>query len=432
MKKVGIMEHASKLSRLLDAVEETMQMPGRMVMAYRGDINKAALTRAIRELGMRHPVLRARIRSNYEGHLLEVPNDGHIKFRIVRGDRETMRKEYADDWDPFDCAVFQLKHICAPGEGFLVAYVSHTIADGAALIAYLHELWFLYGEFVSGRDVGELVGRSLPRAPSELLRQRWTDVDAASTPETRHLTIVESDMRTVVPDSPELNDLVDASHERIHISEAYTARLISAARAHEISAHLVVSGAIILAALAEDRPPTKAAEITFQEVVNLRNHVLPPVNATDTTNFVGAFIASIMVPAGANAITVGEEMRRMRDAAIVNREIYLYGLSSKYKPAIQMVERHGFHIMNSGGLIPRFAPSDSESSDGGRTDDLRIEDLFFDAGERLKMSRSGCSSMHAILTYNGRMSIYGFYPLGSAEQWQANILAQLNRFVSEH
>lgn len=368
------------LQRYLDTEEISMTGSAPWLVAeYQGQIDEDALARSFEMLCARHPVLRALIRHDACGYLLYVPSYHHPEFMVLDGDENTLQHEVNEQsWDPAH-ALARLILISNKTRGFVALRADHAIVDGHSMGAMFAELWDLYTGIIDGTEISVDPGGSLPSSGFALLEQRLGEIQTQPSPGRAETAATL--------------EVCEALQRRIQLSEEDTSRLVAAARVLGTSVHALVCGAILVA-LRVQGSSTEPTPMACWSMVDLRNRVHPPVEATETTSFGFRHKAELTVPLNGNPVTIGREIKEQLETAIARRELPPPDLSLLYSANLNTsLERHLATIMVSNvGVIPRLA----------QPSNVVITDLLIPTrGKTTATSFSG----YAVYTYEGRLNI---------------------------
>lgn len=339
--------------RYLDRFEVAMfRVSPSLIVEYRGQINQSAMAQAFELLYICHPVLRARVRTDEDGHMLYVSTRHHPEVLTCDGDESALLREVERPWNPALCLV-QLIVAIGDNRGYVALRVDHSIVDGSSLVAVYSDLWRLYTDIVNGVSVCIQPNDRLPVPPGELLIQRWGPCQ----------DVTQCGVLANESNRPTSGEVVT---RWAYLSEDHTARLIAAARTHGTSVHALICGSILVALRAE-LASEEPIPMECTSIVDLRNRVEPPVGATETTNFLGFHTAEVPVPADGNAINVGREVKRQLDEAVSRRELTLNrravnpGLSitkASLKEADQLQKRRLSVSVSNARVFPQLSTPD--------------------------------------------------------------------------
>lgn len=390
------------LQRYLDDVESSLRnsSPSRVV-EYQGKVDEEALSRAFHLLCVHHPVLGGRIRVDGQGYLLYVPPGHFPELKVCNGDKGLMLREIRRPWDPAH-AVAALTLIRDDGGGFVVMRVNHAVFDGTSWGAMFGELWRLYTDVVKGINI-PVEPEPLPKSSYELLKQRWSEALSKRSPS--------------ISGPP--NGVCSVLDRVISLSEEDTRRLIVAARNERLSVHTLVSGSLLasLRARAALREPVR---MVCWSPVNLRNRVTPRVGATETTHFLGIHKAQMAVPADADAVVVGREIKTQLDSAIARRELSVDPLEMFSNVETSLEQHYAKAVVTNVGVLPALSHPPG----------LVITDM-----RSWSQTTSTPFPGYSISTYEGKLRIICLYPSsrfddGEVDQLVKDTAGQLRRIVT--
>lgn len=179
-------------------------------------------------------------------------------------------------------------------------------------------------------------------------------------------------------------------HRRIHLSAEDTTGLINAVRAGATSVHGIVAAAILAAQFGHGRSAGTPVSMKCWSLVDLRGRVDPPVGATNTTNFFGAYPAVVTISDNADLLDMGRSIRNQVTEVVGSRTLPLIDLSP-LKTALE--ERLATTFVSNVGVI---APLASPAS---------LTHVDF----RLNGSRAAVIPGHRVYSFNGRLTIHSSY-----------------------
>lgn len=385
-------EPALAIQRYLDNLEVRMlgQYPIQAV-AYCGSLNESALDQAFHLLCKRHAVLRGRIRQDAHGYLLEASASRYPRPMIAYGDDSTLQNEISKPLDSTN-AVAYLIVIRGESQGYVSLRVDHAVVDGTAYFTLWNELWRLYTDIFEGEDVSVRLGSSLPHTNVELYA-RWADIQ----PATSGLPTDERDVK----------DLCEIVFRRLRLSRAATTQLVEAAREHGTTVGALMSGTFAIALRRHGcESPNQNGAMRLLSTVDLRRHISPAVTATQATNFMGLHVATLTVPISGDPLTIARDYGAQLAAGIANRQLHLYGFSTKRASSAESLRMNEIDLwVNNGGRVQGFPHPDS----------MEITDFFrvWSSSNRELRRPSDQPPRHSVVTYDGRMTIDCSYPAAS-------------------
>jgi phenolphthiocerol/phthiocerol/phthiodiolone dimycocerosyl transferase len=329
------------LKRRLDDIETLLRnIPGTIVVEYRGDLDRDALVTAFHRLAGRYPVLTGRVRSTGAVHCLEVDPDRSPQAVVLPGDERTLRQEIYGAWD---ASMGVARLICVRGDdrGFVALRVDHSVFDAAMMTAVLRQLWVVYTSLLGGREAELAHRHELPASPAGLLNERWATV------------------RSLVAPSLDLPEMSDIHSCRIRLGEAATSVLADTARQHGSSLHGLLCGVVLHAQRAQS-PVVAPAPMSCVSMVDLRNRIEPPVGVLEVANLVAHHKAELVVEAAADPVALGKQLRVQLEEAIAGRQLWLptdHGRWSHYVDSV--LGRHlATAVINNLGPTPRLPEPD--------------------------------------------------------------------------
>lgn len=385
------------LQRYLDDIEVQLRTVSTHTVEYEGTVDEAALVGAYEQLCVRYPVLRARIRADDRGWLLQVAPDDRPALMVLDGDESSLTHVASQPWEPGH-AVAQLVVVRGKSRGFVALRADHAVVDGRSRTSMFGELWRFYTDLVNGCDVSVEPGAGLPSSPATVIKQGHGAAHRGRPGYSK-----DSDARRCVH-----------IPRRIHLTHEETARLISVARSQQTSVHALVCGAILVNLRSHGTTPEPARMVCLS-IVDLRSQLNQAVRAIETTNPLGVHMAEVVVPAGGDPVAVGHEVKTQLDTDLrrgnvpmlipsVTKSLYssrVVGYLEQYLAKISVTNI---------GVIPRF---DQPAG-------LTIKDW-----RRVTTGGKGPNfTMYGVWTYDGRLSILCGYPSDSLTSDDADRLTE--------
>lgn len=363
------------LERDLDRLEAAQaDISGSRIIEYSGSIDLDLLDRSLQILCDLYPMLRARILSRGSQLYLSA-SDEHRPQLTEAGSLDEIVNS------PFENAdgVGRLSFARAERTGYVGLRLSHAVADGRHFLAVFSDLWRIYTMIVNGEAIAAGAGRSLPRCPSELLRDRW--------PET--LPAFGSNISSEVR-------VLDLFHKRVRLTVCETADLVATASMQSISVHGLVYGAILTALHSSCMSVHDSLGVLCLSMVDLRSRVTPLVAPTEVTNFAVPHSVPVAVNARDTPVSIGRKISNRIMSDIRNNTIF----SGKDD---DRVRRLVLSVSNT-GVVPTFCrPDNLEFHDFRVLLPARVQVNDPDAGR----PSLGCS----VNTFNDRLSLELFTSL---------------------
>lgn len=282
------------LHRYLDSIEiKWLNEQAAQTVEYRGALDERALAEAYRLLCDRYPILRARVRRDSRGHLLEVADEHRPTLQIRSGDPKQVRHELGQMHDPAD-GVSRLTLIVGDSGGAVALHTYLFAVDGRSWLPMFYDLWELYTGIAAGRPAAAAATHaSLPAPPSRVLDRIGVAADYHGTPS---------------PMSPAIQ-----AERRLTADE--TSRLRAAAHDTGTSVHALICGAALLAHREADAAPGRAA-MACLSAVDLRDRLGAHVGTTDTTRFIGWHQCQMTVAPDDDPATVGRDVKLDLERAV--------------------------------------------------------------------------------------------------------------------
>ncbi|MEV6071588.1 hypothetical protein AB0L82_34025 [Nocardia sp. NPDC052001] len=242
-----------------------------------GELDLAALRRALDVASERYPVLRARLDGDGNGHAL------------IEGDAPTMAvHEAREGEDVLDGLVIaQADAVISvyvqryPNERHVVSVVAHHgIADAHHALALLGQLWSDYTDLVDGTPLPPHPTQHYPEPVEQFLTVRGIspgENDATNS------SRVGSPAGGSAPDAPAPPATIPM--RRVQLTRAQTAALMARGRRHGLTVNEQISAAFVEAAARANG--VSVSQIGYVYMVDLRHRVPPHAGYTDITNALG-------------------------------------------------------------------------------------------------------------------------------------------------
>ncbi|AFT99642.1 phthiocerol/phthiodiolone dimycocerosyl transferase family protein [Nocardia brasiliensis] len=388
--------------------------PNRLTVTYvaicAGAVDVDPLRRAFAHTCRRYPMLRGRLHSDDDGgcyvHIPDGDRDDTV-FETVHSSISEWLARGLDTVDPtVRLATLEIVHA---GVTTAVALrVSHAIGDAHLGFELLTELWRTATALAA---TGALADPTpvVPRRLEDLLHERGIPVPDVALPAPHGL------YRCTPTETLGRPGLRLATEERITLSDTDTGALLRLARAQGTTVHALLSAAVIRAEralIAETSGATTEDELPMiiGHAVDLRPHLTPPAQITDTGNGLGYAPTVTLCGPDADLLTLGKEAK----AQIV------YGIDSGTALATMFAAaRNGestpdtaVNILTNWGVVPTL-----ESPEGVEVVDFR----GFVTGDSVP------ELSYFVYTFRGRLSIEFTY---AENHHHRTRIAELRRFVA--
>lgn len=374
------------LERYLTSIEAQFKgITAIPTVSYEGRIDEGILARALERLCRRHPVLSARIETDQHGQLLRAQPSLGTKLVVLDGDEGTLGELANTPLNP-STAVAQVVLVRNSVGGLLGFRLDHSIVDASSAMSMFRELMEIYQSILNGVDPPPNPHLGIPVSPVDLLKERWLSDD--STTEVEKPSFRAEPVVTC-----------RAINRSISLGVRETEQLVDAARKHETTVHALVCGVILSSLRDQFCEFSKRAEpMVCWSVVDLRRHVKPPVEATETTVFLGYHKADLSIPINADIGAVACDIRSQLDIALAGRKVSLnpadvltYDMHRSRTPYCTSI------FVTNGGIIP------SVPSPPG----LQIREFVLPHPNEMVARRP---IPYRVLTYNSELKIMYSFP----------------------
>lgn len=373
------------LARYLDSIEaaKMLREPACSV-EYSGEVDTEVLNEAFTILCNRYLVLRAVITRDDQGYLLHVPYGHYPDFVSVNGDEATLISTLRYP-NRIDHGLFRLILVDNGNCGHVAIQGNHAAIDARYMVVVFRDLWEIYADLLNRSQVSTTKVVELPLSPCYLMQERWKG--SHCTPGKGHHAVPK----------PRLSSFPE--QRRLHLSKSDTRRVISAARQLETSVHALVCGTVI-AALRTCTTTPEPLVMGCESVVDLRGRIKPPVGSTDTANLSFSQKVEVVVPAAANSVDIGREIKNQLDASLFVRSRETPCSSSRITKTLpESKHLHQISITNP-GIIPTFPASPG----------IRITDLQWRTEVDNQLPSEIPNAIYIAHTYGDRLSISGIFP----------------------
>ncbi|MET7441116.1 condensation domain-containing protein [Streptomyces sp. NPDC005496] len=291
--------------------------------AVRGQLDTAALSRALDTLTAEQPTLRTRIVQDGPGYALRLlGEDERPRLAIRTGDTAEAYTEELNTPLPVGGPLLRAVLVQEPAEDrhLLVLTVDHTITDGHSAIAFHNTLWDRYRALVEGKEPASTPvqpteeGAEDPAwpAPVSTLLPPCDEAETTGYLERRLAETGRMPVELVAYDTPRQPADADLSGHGIEIRRLLldadqTARLRRLARYTGVSVHGLVSAAVLTAArkrLGGDGPRV----LGCLSPVDLRSRLTPPLEPEVMVPAVTMHLQALAVDADAEPLSLAREI----------------------------------------------------------------------------------------------------------------------------
>ncbi|GAA5107679.1 phthiocerol/phthiodiolone dimycocerosyl transferase family protein [Haloechinothrix salitolerans] len=361
--------------RYLDEIESQIDEPRTFALEYVGDVDDSALLKAFRSLCCNNPVLCGRIETSSCGKLLYTSPSHDVTIKSIDGDKGTLWQFAHSDWDSAR-AVAELAHIRKPGSGYIALRITHAIVDGAAFISYLVELLEHYTNIMDGLDTRVEPNPVLPKRPSDLIRERWESTQSFQS------------------FSGPVASVSGVIFKSLKFSTSATSNVARWARLNKLSVNSFVGSAVALGLHRLKHSGCESLPVNVLYPVNLRRHVSPVVDPTESTNFVGLSIASFEISRASTVHSIARDFHAQIRSNTMNRNIAVPSREGMLSPqGLAPRVPLGLNFGLSGqGILPELQ----------HPDELRYVDLLRPPPVRIRSNNDG---EYVVYTFRGSLTI---------------------------
>ncbi|WP_320065570.1 phthiocerol/phthiodiolone dimycocerosyl transferase family protein [Micromonospora sp. RTGN7] len=355
-----------------------------------GRLNPDALTTAYEAVRDAYPQLAAR---------LEADDDGPVFAES--GARQQVRFCDGDVEQPLTgVELNQLRSLSALNvvydgdEASVCLALHHSIADAQHAIEVLVALWSCYTDVVNGVPL-DLPSHPYPRSLEDLLAERGIHAHAPGAARTP----MPLPSQAMSPPARVVRHVVQH-----RLTAAQTTALVERAHREHVTINGLLSGTILLAE-AEIRG-LPLSDLVYRYAVNLRQHLSPPVGATEGTNVLGGVGFRVTDGIEPDAVSIGRAIGEQLRAGLTDGSIQRSLLDIFHKPApgARPWDPHltpAVVSMMNWGVVPPIRPPDG----------LRLTNLRSASYTREAVALGG----YVVSTFDGRLGIDLAWPEGDPE-----------------
>jgi acetyltransferase len=357
------------------------------VVRAAGRLDTDALSAAFAALCGAHPQLTARLGTSEHGPVY-TESDVRPELQVSDGDLDRPLTGVKLDQQRSLCAL----NVVRDGDEASVCLLTHHgIADAHHSVDLLATLWSCYTDVVRGVPV-DLPRRPFPRSLEDLLAERSihgpaTDPARASRPVT-------------LPDQ-------DAPPRHVvqhRLTAAETTALAELCHREHVTINGVLAGTLLL--VEAELRDVALTDLIHRYTVNLRNHLTPPVGATEGTNVLGGAGFKATGETEADPVAIGRAISEQRRAGLADGSIQrsildlLAGPAPGAKPWDPSTAPAVVSMINWGVLPTLRTP-----------DGLRLTNFHSTSSMREVLSLGG----YVVNTFDGRIGIDLAWPDGDPQ-----------------
>ncbi|MGF1426431.1 phthiocerol/phthiodiolone dimycocerosyl transferase family protein [Kitasatospora sp. LaBMicrA B282] len=318
-----VIEPVTALERPLAASESAFALFGTPIhfgQRLHGRLDFDALTAAVEDQLVLHPVLSARIVAVAQGHVLRLDPS-------VPGPRLGAGDDIHHVGAPFALETPLLRvAVAEEGEEHhrLALSVHHAVSDGVSALTLLHTLWRSYTARVTGRPLllpPPTTG--LPGSVEDQFRARFSteELDA-------FLADRAAGMRGLAPACIPALAVPDSAgpgagvhQRRVRLSAEGFARLTGLAKAARISLHALACGIALRAVHSQTPHPDETAAMTCLSSLDLRRRLRPPMPPHEMALAATASHAVVEVGPGCHPVDIARKVLAQLREAVLNNTV---------------------------------------------------------------------------------------------------------------
>ncbi|MFC9663195.1 hypothetical protein ACFVJ5_23395 [Nocardia sp. NPDC127606] len=338
-------------------------MPLFLGTTVHGELDPAILRTVLDELAAAHPLLRSRVvtedgvgyfvRDDAFRPRLDLVEGGEAEYlALVNGPR---------DWSD---GLFRAYLLRAGLRQQIVLVIHHGISDGRSGFALLAQMWRHYTAHVTGTAVPEADSdQPMPEAMDTRLAE-VVSVEAAETwlAEVRAgaaMMSPEDAPRTLPRDGTDTDRLGRFAMQRIELTAAETAELVTAARSQGLSVNSVLTGTV-LAAVRTRFPESGSVPMFCGYAADVRAEFDPPVPVDTIVNYASGGGALVLATGENTQLELARSVDTGLRAGLDRREPALFPLAAQLVnddvTAALLTAPPTFALSNIGRVQPHSIP----------------------------------------------------------------------------
>ena len=313
----------SIMQRYLSVIESlnasSTRPPGVASLTVDGIIEPTILSAALTALAVRYPVLRGQILRDDNGFLLRISEDEIPTLRTIDGSAEDVLLAEVNAPLPIDRQVARtvLSH---DGTSSTITFCAdHSIADGYLIASLLYELLDNYTLLAAGDTPRLTPSGDLFPSLDTMLADRFSEEEIV-TFMAKTVAVAEQSSATLLPSlasGAEIMPFVFAVRN-ISFTARTTTEILIVAKKNGLSAHSLISGAVLAALRAQLKPADEPITLAVACPVDLRRRLIPPIALNAQLCCVGRVSVYVSTSHPADPRVLGRQIMAQVRAAIDN------------------------------------------------------------------------------------------------------------------
>ena len=353
---MSVMQRYLSVTESLNA--SSTRPPGVASLTVDGFIEPTILNCALTALAMRYPVLRGQILRDDNGFLLRISEDEIPTLRTVDGSAEDVLLAEINAPLPIDRQVARTVLSRDGTSSTITLCADHSIADGYLIATFLYELLDNY-TLLAARNTPRLTptGDLFPSLDT-MLTDRFSDEEIVTfIAET--VAVAEQSSAIVLPSLASSARITPSvfSVRNISFTARTTTEILIVAKKNGLSAHSLISGAVVAALRAQLKPADEPITLAVACPVDLRRRLIPPVALNAQLCCVGRVSVYVSASHPADPRALGQQIMAQVRAAIENGDPEKWVLAMNHGDAIA-IPPPSVVVSNLGRLATPPTPSE--------------------------------------------------------------------------
>ncbi|MEY9874667.1 hypothetical protein ABH931_004167 [Streptacidiphilus sp. MAP12-33] len=376
-------------------------------VVVQGPLQVLALSRAFEASCRAHPVFTARLRSGAAGNEIVVADHSvpAVRVRAASGEPVPATRRLNHD---SDLVGLEVSH--AGDRAAVTLLTDHCVADAAASVALLAELWGHYTDILATGQPTLLPVSPVPRSLESLLAHRGVPRRERHGMEALFEPAQPSNRPEPAPSTAEARGAGSGGHtgRRIRLTAGTTSALARLGRAGGVSIHGLISAVVMIAHAEAGADGVEEMSVPLMYPVDVRSRISPPVDPLDGTNIFGTvgFKRSVGIdtdPLQLARDLLGELHESIREGVVQQAQLHLTGRDGEAADGPAMVLSPDTVLLTNWGRIPELrTPSDLT------VEDFRgaiLQQPLRPAGATDSDEPPAPTSTYIVTTCKGRLSV---------------------------
>lgn len=281
-----------------------------------GVIEPDILSRALTTLAAQYPLLRGQIVRDDTGFLLRIIEDQIPTLAVHHGAEDTVLAEINTPLQ-LDRQVARTVLECNDTNSTITLAMDHSVSDGCLLTSLMHKLLDNYTTLAARNTLPPTPPNDVPPSLDTMLAGQFSDEEIAAFI-TQTAVLTEQSSPATLPTLTAARENAtpsDFAVRNIAFTAQATTKILTTAK-NGLSAHGLISGAIVTALQAQLEPATEPLALALTFTVNLRDRLIPPVAPDAQLWCVGVVWVLVTTPRPADPLALGRQITTQVHAAI--------------------------------------------------------------------------------------------------------------------